>query len=69
MALNEHFTVFIFCLALKKNAFCAVGEDAQPCLAHSLTALNELHLAVAPPFVGQMKKNFISFLSTPLGAD
>jgi len=44
----------IFCL--EKNAFCAVGEDAQPCLAHSPTALNEINLAVAPPFVGQMKK-------------
>ena len=33
-----------------------VAEDAQPCLAHSPTALNELNLAVAPPFVGQMKK-------------
>ena len=47
----------------------AVGEEAQPCLAHSPTALNELNLAVAPPFVGQMKKNFRSPLSTPLGAD
>ncbi len=53
MALTEHFTIFIFCVALKKNAFCAVGEDAQPCLAHSHTALYEINLAVAPPFVGQ----------------
>ncbi len=67
MALKEHFTVFIFCLAVKKNAFCAVGEDAQPCLAHPPTALNEINLAVAPPFVGQMKKNFRSFLSTLFG--
>jgi hypothetical protein len=38
-------------------------------LAHSPRALNELNLAVAPPFVGQMKKYFRSFLSTPLGTD
>jgi hypothetical protein len=69
VALKEDFTVFIFCLALKKKSFCAVGEYAQPCLAYSPTALNELNLAVAPPFVGQMKKNFISFLSTPFGTD
>jgi hypothetical protein len=56
MALTEHFTVFIFCVALKKKAFCAVGEDAQPCLAHSPTALTEINLTVAPPFEGQMKK-------------
>ncbi len=63
MALMEHFTVFIFCLALKKNSFCAVGEGAQPCLAHSPTALNELNLAVAPPFVGKMKKTLDPFFT------
>jgi hypothetical protein len=57
MALKEHFTVFIFCLALKKKFI--LGEDAQPCLAHSPSALNELNLAVAPPFVGQMKKKTV----------
>jgi hypothetical protein len=51
------------------SAFCAVGEDAQPCLAHSPTALNEMNLAVAQPFVEQMKKNFRSFLSTLFGTD
>jgi hypothetical protein len=68
MALKGHFTGSIFCLALK-NAFCAVGEKAQSCLAHSPTALNELNIAVAQPLVGQMKNNFRSFLSTPLGDD
>ena len=48
MTLKKHFTEFIFCLSLKKKAFCAVGEDAEPCLAHSPTAFNELNLAVAP---------------------
>jgi hypothetical protein len=38
-------------------------------LAHSPTALNEINLAVAPPFVGQMKKNFRSFLSALFGTD
>ncbi len=37
-----------FAYLLRKNAFYAVGEDAEPCLAHSPTALNELNLAVAP---------------------
>jgi hypothetical protein len=53
--------MFIFCLALKKKIICAVGEDAPPCLAYSPTALNELNLAVAPPFVGQMKKTLDPF--------
>jgi hypothetical protein len=69
VALKVDFTLFIFFLALKKKSFCAVGEDAQPCLAYSPTALNELNLAVAPPFVEQMKKNFRSFLATPFGTD
>ncbi len=56
MVLKEHFTMFVFALLLRKNAFCAVGEDAQPYLAHSPTALNELNLAVALLFVKQMKK-------------
>jgi hypothetical protein len=43
MTLKEHFAYL-----LRKNAFCAVGEDAEPCLAHSPTAFNELNLAVAP---------------------
>jgi hypothetical protein len=58
-----------FAWLLRKKSFCAVGEDAQPCLTYSPAALNELNLAVAPPFVGQMKKNFRSFLSSPLGTD
>jgi hypothetical protein len=48
MTLKEHFTVLIFAYLLRKNAFYSVGEDAEPCLAHSPTALNELNLAVAP---------------------
>jgi hypothetical protein len=28
--LKEHFTEFIFAYLLRKNAFCAVGEDAEP---------------------------------------
>jgi hypothetical protein len=47
-ALKEHFTVFIFCLALKKKCILRSRKDAQPCLAHSAMALNELNLAIAP---------------------
>jgi nitrous oxidase accessory protein NosD len=47
IGVKEHFTVFIFRFALKKNAFCAV-EEAQPCLVQSSTALNVLNLALAP---------------------
>ncbi len=50
------FQCLFFAQLLRKKSFYAVGEDAQPCLAYSPTALNELNLAVAPPFVGQMKK-------------
>jgi hypothetical protein len=47
IALKENFTVFIFCLALKKKCILRSRKDAQPCLAHSAMALNELNLAVA----------------------
>jgi hypothetical protein len=42
--LKEHFTVLIFWPISRKNAFCVVGEDSEPCLAHSPMALNELNL-------------------------
>ena len=44
-----------------------VGEDAQPCLAHSPMALNDLNLVFAPLIVVQMKKYSISFLSISEG--
>ena len=69
MALKEHFTVFIFCLALKKKCILRSRRRRIIMFGALSYSANELNLAVAPPFVGQMKKNFRSFLSTPLGAD
>jgi hypothetical protein len=57
---------FNFKLSLRKNAFCVV-EGAQLCFAHAPTALNEINLAIAPPFVGQMKKNLHPFFPHYLG--
>jgi hypothetical protein len=41
--------------------FCVVGEDAQPCSAHSPTALSDQNLGLAQLIVVQMKKYLISF--------
>ncbi len=57
--LVQHFKIIFSPSLQEKMRFTfVVGEDAQPCSAHSPMALNDLYLALAHIIVVQMKKIF-----------